>query len=344
MIQDVEMTDETNQAFNKTSYQNQVQSTLPLIEKYRPKHLKEMVSHEEILKTINLFLEKKNIPHLLFHGPPGTGKTSCILAIARELYGDHFSKMTLELNASDDRGINIVRERIKDFCNSQSLMFKGTKLVILDEADMMTSAAQFALRRVIEKYTRNVRFCIICNQVSKIIPAIQSRCMKFRFSPLKKEQCATRVIHICEKEGINIDLNTIYKIIEIGRGDMRKILNILESTYMSYGEVDIDNVYACTGLPSDNNINFLLNTISENDFNTAYNQILEYKNTNGFSMNDIVLETLKRIRKQPGINIKVKISILKKFQKMDYLNNIGGSEKIILSNLISAFIQLKINK
>jgi replication factor C subunit 3/5 len=316
-------------------------STLPLVEKYRPKLLTEIVSHEEILSTINLFIEKKNIPHLLFHGPPGTGKTTSILAIARELYGEHYDKMTLELNASDDRGINVVRERIKEFCNSQALLKKGTKLVILDESDMMTSAAQFALRRLIEKYTKNARFCLICNQVSKIIPAIQSRCMRFRFSPLAKEQCSERISFICEKEGIAIDMPTIEKLIEIGKGDMRKILNILESTQMSFGEVDIKNIYSCTGLPSDEDIGNIIDVANSKTFDEAYRMLNEMRTERGYSMTDLVLQILKRVRK---IKLKagIKAALYKKFQKLDLLNNMGGNEKVVLTNLITIINDIKI--
>jgi replication factor C subunit 3/5 len=316
-------------------------SKLPFIEKYRPKSLKEMVSHEEIISTLNLFKEKKCLPHLLFHGPPGTGKTSCILAIAREMYGDSFRNMVLELNASDDRGINVVRDKIRDFCNSQALMSKGTKLVILDESDMMTSVAQFALRRLIERYTKNARFCLICNQVSKIIPAIQSRCMRFRFSPLKKEQCKRRIVEICYKENIQTDENTIQKIIEIGQGDMRKILNILESTYMSYGIVNLANMFACTGLPSEDDINYIISVVHNNTIEDAFTQIQGVKNEKGYSMDDLVLEILKKVRNLP-LNIKIKISVLKKFQKLDLLNNMGGSESIILSNLLLAIKDFKL--
>jgi replication factor C subunit 3/5 len=344
MLTDIEMIDESSNKTTTVQEVNMKESSLPLIEKYRPKTLKEMVSHEEILNTINLFLEKKNIPHFLFHGPPGTGKTSCILAIARSMYGDSFKKNTLELNASDDRGINVVRERIKEFCNTLNISSKATvKLVILDEADMMTTAAQNALRRVIEKYTKNVRFCLICNQVSKIIPAIQSRCMRFRFSPLKKEQCAERIKGICALENIPIDQNTIEKIVEIGRGDMRKILNIVESTHMSYGTVNIDNVYTCTGLPSEFQINFIVKTVFENEQAVAFKIIQEYKMNNGFSTNDLVLEVLKYLRRKTNLNVNIKLGLYKKFQKMDYLNNLGGNEKIVLSNLVGAINEIKIN-
>ena len=165
--------------------------------------------------------------------------------------------------------------------------------------------------------------------------------MRFRFSPLKKDQCAERIRQICEVENIPIDSNTIDKIVEIGRGDMRKILNIVESTHMSYGTVNIESVYTCTGLPSDSQIDFILRTSHEHNFDQAFQIIQNYKMDNGFSTNDLVLELLKKLRKMEGIETRNKLVLYKKFQKMDYLNNIGGNEKIVLSNLISAFIQIK---
>ncbi|KAK8791861.1 hypothetical protein WA158_005238 [Blastocystis sp. Blastoise] len=149
---------------------------LPWVEKYRPTEFEEIVSHDDILSTINKLIENKKLPHLLFHGPPGTGKTTTILACARKMYGSNYKSMTLELNASDDRGIDVVRDQIKNFAGTQKLFSSGVKLIILDEADNMTNVAQFALRRIIEKYSQNTRFCLICNYVSNIIPALQSRC------------------------------------------------------------------------------------------------------------------------------------------------------------------------
>lgn len=176
------------------------------VEKYRPATLSDLVSHKDITSTVTRFIEKNRLPHLLFYGPPGTGKTSTILAMARKIYGpDKWKNNVLELNASDERGIDVVREQVKSFASTRNVFSGSTapggyKLIVLDEADAMTTAAQGALRRVIEQYTKNVRFCIICNYVNKIIPAIQSRCTRFRFNPLELDQVDSRLQHVIENE------------------------------------------------------------------------------------------------------------------------------------------------
>lgn len=174
---------------------------LPWVEKYRPQALNDLISHQDILSTIQKFISEDRLPHLLLYGPPGTGKTSTILACAKQLYKDkEFGSMVLELNASDDRGIDIVRGPILSFASTRTIFKKGFKLVILDEADAMTQDAQNALRRVIEKFTENTRFCLICNYLSKIIPALQSRCTRFRFGPLTPELMVPRLEHVVEEE------------------------------------------------------------------------------------------------------------------------------------------------
>lgn len=151
--------------------------------------------------AVNRLIDAGKLPHLLFYGPPGTGKTSTILACAKRLYGEKkWRSMTLVLNASDDRGIGVVREQVKGFAETKKLFSTGVKLIILDEADAMTADAQFALRRVIERYTKNTRFCLICNYVSRIIPALQSRCTRFRFPPLKRIEMETRLREIVALE------------------------------------------------------------------------------------------------------------------------------------------------
>ena len=160
--------------------------TLPWMEKYRPNNINEIISHHQNITTIKKLLLGDALPHLLFYGSPGTGKTSTILALAKEIYGDNIRLMVMKLDASDDRGINSVREDIKGFAEKSNMFQKGVKLIILDEADSMTFDAQFALRRIIEKYSTSVRFCLICNYENKIIPAIKSRCANFRFNPISK--------------------------------------------------------------------------------------------------------------------------------------------------------------
>ncbi|CAI0393164.1 unnamed protein product [Linum tenue] len=200
----------------------------PWVEKYRPQSLDDVAAHRDIIDTIERLTNEKKLPHLLLYGPPGTGKTSTILAVARKLYGSEYRKMILELNASDDRGIDVVRQQIQDFASSQSFPRASVKLVLLDEADAMTKDAQFALRRVIEKYTKSTRFALICNHVNKIIPALQSRCTRFRFAPLDPVHVTGRVRHVIESERLDVTETGLAALVRLSSGDMRKALNILQ--------------------------------------------------------------------------------------------------------------------
>uniref|UniRef100_A0A1D1Z8F7 Replication factor C subunit 5 n=1 Tax=Anthurium amnicola TaxID=1678845 RepID=A0A1D1Z8F7_9ARAE len=201
----------------------------PWVEKYRPQSLADVAAHRDIVDTIDRLTNENRLPHLLLYGPPGTGKTSTILAVARKLYGAQYHNMILELNASDDRGIDVVRHQIQDFASTRSFDAKySVKLVLLDEADAMTKDAQFALRRVIEKYTRSTRFTLICNHVNKIIPALQSRCTRFRFAPLDATHITERLQYVIKAEGIDVSESGLAAVVRLGSGDMRKALNILQ--------------------------------------------------------------------------------------------------------------------
>ncbi|NP_001011112.1 replication factor C subunit 5 [Xenopus tropicalis] len=310
---------------------------LPWVEKYRPQTLDDLISHQDILSTIQRFISEDKLPHLLFYGPPGTGKTSTILACAKQLYKDReFNSMVLELNASDDRGIDIVRGPILSFASTRTIFKKGFKLVILDEADAMTQDAQNALRRVIEKFTENTRFCLICNYLSKIIPALQSRCTRFRFGPLSPEMMVPRLEHVVKEECVDISPDGMKALVTLSNGDMRRSLNILQSTNMAYGKVTEDTVYTCTGHPLRSDIANILDWMLNKDFTSAYKNIMELKTLKGLALHDILTEVHLYVHRV-DFPASVRMHLLIKMADVEYRLASGTSEKIQLSSLIAAF-------
>ncbi len=260
------------------------------VEKYRPSNTDEIIAHEEIIQVLNRLIEGDKLPHLLFHGPPGTGKTTTILACAKKMYGQHYQSMTLELNASDDRGIDVVRDQIKEFAGTMKLFSTGIKLIILDEADAMTSDAQAALRRVIEQYTKNTRFCMICNYVNKITPALQSRCTRFRFAPLKPEQIIGRLNDIIIAEHVKATECGRKALLSLAGGDMRRVLNLLQTTQMAYPEVNEETVYLTAGAAMPNVIKHLLSVLLNSSFNESYDILLKTITDYGYALCDIITE------------------------------------------------------
>ena len=212
---------------------------VPWVDKYRPKKLKHIVQQTEVIKVLKTAVKTGELPHILLYGPPGTGKTSTILAMAMEMYGPKIiEERVIELNASDDRGINIVRDKIITFAkmclgnSDPDYPSPPYKLVILDEADAMTNEAQSALRQIIETSSSSTRFCFICNYIDKIIEPIASRCIKFRFKPIDKHYLSTRLNTIAMREKISIDKNAINLICDISEGDARRAIMILQ--YVKY--------------------------------------------------------------------------------------------------------------
>ncbi|KAI0272503.1 P-loop containing nucleoside triphosphate hydrolase protein [Gloeopeniophorella convolvens] len=310
--------------------------TLPWVEKYRPVTLDDVVSHKDITNTIEKFIEKNRLPHLLFYGPPGTGKTSTIIAVARRIYGPTFRKQILELNASDDRGIDVVREQIKQFAETRTLFSKGFKLIILDEADMMTTAAQAALRRVIEQYTKNVRFCIICNYVNKIIPAIQSRCTRFRFSPLPITEVEKRLKHVVEAESVNLTDDGKVALLKLSKGDMRRALNVLQACHAAYDRTGETEVYTCTGSPHPSDVEAIVNSMLTEEFTTSYQMITALKTDRGLALQDLLIgayEYIDTIEFPPS----ARVYLLDQLATTEYRLSAGASEKIQLTALLGAF-------
>jgi len=288
-------------------------NNLPWSEKYRPSAINNIIYHEKITKAIVNYMDHKKLPHLLFYGPPGTGKTSLIIAVAKHYYGEDYDNMILVLNASEERGIETVRNRIKQFVITKGISENPNtptfKLIILDEIDAMTEDAQAILRKVIEKYVSNVRFCFICNYLKKINPAIQSRCVIFRFNPIPFDYLYSFVISICKKENLQITSNAIKLIIKRSSGDMRKLLNILQSVNMYLdniickkseiisnsdkinsnqiiiNETSISKILSC---PTHKHIVQILSFIQKNDFNKSYNYVNNLTIENGISLAELI--------------------------------------------------------
>jgi replication factor C subunit 3/5 len=285
-------------------------------------------------------LEENQLPHLLFYGPPGTGKTSTILALARQIYGPSMGSMTLELNASDDRGIDIVRNQVQDFASTRTIFNNKFKLIILDECDAMTKDAQMALRRIMEKYVRNARFCLICNYVSKIIPALQSRCTRFRFQPLPEQFVKVRLEYICSEEAVVLKPGGLEALIELGGGDMRRTLNLLQSTCMSAGEVSEEAAYACAGKPQPAEIELCANWLLNEPMAEAFQRIKELQTTRGVALVDI-LQQLHPFLFRISMPANVRIDLVSRLAATEVRLSKGTSELLQLGAVCGAFAQAR---
>lgn len=285
--------------------------SLPWIEKYRPKNIEEIISHTQNIDTIKKLLENESLPHLLFHGSPGTGKTSMILAIAKKIYGKNMRLMVMKLDASDDRGINSVRDDIKGFAEKTNMFQKGIKLIILDEVDAMTFDAQFALRRIIEIYSSSVRFCLICNYENKIIPAIRSRCANFRFSYIDNNNVSIKLEQIIEKENLICEEGVSETIAEISKGDLRKAINLLQSVTMNSNYITKDICYESSGIPSSDVVLKILNILSDDKigFNECYNVVHSIIINQGYSLSIFLKELILEIINSNKLSNMVQVII-----------------------------------
>jgi replication factor C subunit 3/5 len=267
-------------------------------------------------------------------------QTSTIVAAAKKMYGPTYHSMTLELNASDSRGIDVVRNEIKEFAGTRQLFSKGIKLIILDEADAMTSDAQFALRRVIEKHTRNARFCLICNYVNKIIPALQSRCTRFRFAPLKQEQIRGRLVEVAEAEKVNITECGIGAILNLSGGDMRRVLNLLQSTSMACELVDERNVYLTSGAPLPSDVKMVMEWLLNDNFKEAYEKLTGMGAIKGYALTD-VLTDLTTIVMGMDFPPGVLAVLLDGMSDVEHRLAFGTDEKLQAASLVGVFVKAR---
>ncbi|KAK7977151.1 hypothetical protein PG988_004641 [Apiospora saccharicola] len=349
-----------NTAKGKRSAANlpvEAEDSLPWVEKYRPETLDDVSGHQDILATINKFVDTNRLPHLLLYGPPGTGKTSTILALARRIYGEqNVRQMVLELNASDDRGIDVVREQIKTFASTKQIFTMGGgsraggmasfKLIILDEADAMTNTAQMALRRIMEKYTANTRFCIIANYTHKLSPALLSRCTRFRFSPLKEDDIRVLVDKVIVEENVKISADATDALVRLSKGDMRRALNVLQACQASSTPLRLKNepkplekdmvrenittesIYNCIAAPPPEAIEKIVQTLlNTSDVTSCLSTINTLKVANGLALADIITalaETLSTLEVKPEAMIRW----LDGLAEIEYRLSGGGSEAI----------------
>eukprot|EP01068_Selenidium_serpulae_P012084 Selendium_serpulae@DN5767_c0_g1_i9.p2 len=287
------------------------------VEKYRPTTLDDVVGNEMTLNRLRLIAKQGNVPNILLAGPPGTGKTTSILALAKELLGPNFHKATKELNASDERGIDTVRDIIKRFAKEHQELEPGQhKIVILDEADSMTDAAQQALRRLMEVHSGTTRFALACNQSTKIIEPIQSRCAIVRFAKLTDEQILQRVVHVCVKENVVYDEGGMDALIFTAEGDMRNALNNLQSTVNGFGFVNRENVLKVCDMPPPSKVKILLESCKKSEWRPAHDQAAELIRE-GYTPTDI-LGVIRAVLRRLDIKEHTRTEFLKEVARCDF--------------------------
>lgn len=308
-------------------------------EKYRPKTLKEMRGQEAIISRISAFVEKKSLPHLLFSGPAGSGKTTAALAIARELYGESWHANFLELNASNERGIDTIRVKVKDFAKTMPF---GTefKIIYLDEADALTRDAQHALRRTMEKYSDTTRFILACNYMSKIILPIQSRCAVFRFSPIDRKSMTEFLKHIATTETVNADEEAYDAAIDAAEGDMRKAINLLQTAAVLKKQVTAEVISEVASSADSAAVRKMLDNAIKAKFAEARQMLLDMMIAKGVSGEDVVKEVYRQLHAME-IEDRKKLLMLEKLGEYEFRLTEGANPRIQLEAMLASFALVK---
>ncbi|AOV94819.1 replication factor C small subunit [Nanohaloarchaea archaeon SG9] len=308
-------------------------------EKHRPDTLSEVVGQDKITERLQAFVNEDSIPHMMFAGPAGTGKTTSAVALAKDLYGDDWRQNFMETNASDERGIDVVREKIKDFARTKS-MNADYKIIFLDEADALTSDAQQALRRTMEQFSDNCRFILSCNYSSKIIDPIQSRCAVFRFNRLEEGDVKDYITRLGKEEDFKISKDAIDAVMRVSEGDLRRVTNILQTASINNDEIGEEDIYGVAASLRPEEINEILEKSLKGDFIEAREELADLMIDRGLDGQDVISSIHREIF-ELDISDEGKLEIMEKLGEFEFRISEGGSSDIQIEALLAQISNLE---
>ncbi|MCX6696328.1 MAG: replication factor C small subunit [Methanoregula sp.] len=307
------------------------------IEKYRPARLADIVGQDEIVERLTSYVKTGNLPHLLFTGSAGVGKTTAAVTLSREFFGETWQMNFRELNASDERGIDVVRNQIKQFARTSPLGDATFKVLFLDEADALTTDAQAALRRTMETYAQTCRFILSCNYSSKIIDPIQSRCAIYRFKPLGAQAIKEEISRIASCEGLVVTEKAVDAIVYIAQGDMRKAINALQGAAIISPTIEEKMVYAITSNARPDEIEELLAVSLAGDFDGAESLLATLLHERGIAPNELINQCYRALIKRP-MDRGLKVQMIDFLGETDFRLSEGANSDIQMEALIARFV------